>query len=247
VVSECWYWAKIGLSRLVEHCVEYGRSGRQPQAQCLLATGQLVRDPQVSAVLPPPNGAGKTTTINCLTGVLPIDSGDARFAPSCHASHPPCAHPPALVCLLQPSTVPAAALPRAAGDSSRWFIHQGLHILSSASRFCHSKRVYLLCCTGIATWCPMRYLLQHVVLFCNMSSNRVYGESINDHQGMINIRGMMGVCPQFDMLWDKLTADEHMEVPPYKVVVLTSSSTPECGKVPSSASMVAALRRNQGS
>jgi len=65
-----------------------------------------------------PNGAGKTTTINCLTGVLPIDSGDAR----------------------------------------------------------------------------------------------VYTESINDHQGMINIRALMGVCPQFDMLWDKLTADEHMEL-----------------------------------
>jgi hypothetical protein len=42
-------------------------------------------------------------------------------------------------------------------------------------------------------------------------SNRVYTESINDHQGMINIRALMGVCPQFDMLWDKLTADEHME------------------------------------
>ena len=28
-----------------------------------------------------PNGAGKTTTINCLTGVLPIDSGDARHLP----------------------------------------------------------------------------------------------------------------------------------------------------------------------
>ena len=39
----------------------------------------------------------------------------------------------------------------------------------------------------------------------------MYTESINDHQGMINIRALMGVCPQFDMLWDKLTADEHME------------------------------------
>ena len=44
-----------------------------------------------------------------------------------------------------------------------------------------------------------------------LRSNRVYTESINDHQGMINIRALMGVCPQFDMLWDKLTADEHME------------------------------------
>lgn len=39
----------------------------------------------------------------------------------------------------------------------------------------------------------------------------VYGESIRANGGMDRIRTMMGVCPQFDVLWDELTGEEHLQ------------------------------------
>ncbi|KAJ8764040.1 hypothetical protein K2173_004931 [Erythroxylum novogranatense] len=65
-----------------------------------------------------PNGAGKTTTINCLTGNLPVTSGEAL----------------------------------------------------------------------------------------------IYGHSIRSSTGMSNIRKIIGVCPQFDILWDALTGEEHLHL-----------------------------------
>lgn len=65
-----------------------------------------------------PNGAGKTTTINCLTGMLRADSGDAL----------------------------------------------------------------------------------------------IYGQSISTSHGLNQIRSMMGVCPQFDILYNYLTAQEHLNL-----------------------------------
>eukprot|EP00210_Caulerpa_lentillifera_P000918 g888.t1 len=38
----------------------------------------------------------------------------------------------------------------------------------------------------------------------------IYGESITETGGMDAIRAMMGVCPQFDVLWKDLTGDEHL-------------------------------------
>ncbi|KAG2583666.1 hypothetical protein PVAP13_6KG229500 [Panicum virgatum] len=40
----------------------------------------------------------------------------------------------------------------------------------------------------------------------------IYGHSVRSTAGMANIRRMIGVCPQFDILWDALTAKEHMEL-----------------------------------
>ncbi len=40
----------------------------------------------------------------------------------------------------------------------------------------------------------------------------VYGEVLSSIGGMDRIRSMMGVCPQFDILWDELTATEHMRI-----------------------------------
>ncbi|KAL6646412.1 hypothetical protein ACP70R_018020 [Stipagrostis hirtigluma subsp. patula] len=40
----------------------------------------------------------------------------------------------------------------------------------------------------------------------------IYGHSVRTTAGMSNIRRMIGVCPQFDILWDALTAKEHMEL-----------------------------------
>ena len=40
----------------------------------------------------------------------------------------------------------------------------------------------------------------------------VYGESIRDVGGMNTIRSIMGVCPQFDVLYDNLTGREHLRL-----------------------------------
>ncbi|MCD7455438.1 ATP-binding cassette sub- A member 2 [Datura stramonium] len=40
----------------------------------------------------------------------------------------------------------------------------------------------------------------------------VYGQSIRSSAGMSNIRTMIGVCPQFDILWDALSGQEHLHL-----------------------------------
>lgn len=40
----------------------------------------------------------------------------------------------------------------------------------------------------------------------------VYGESIGTPGGMDRIRALMGVCPQFDVLWPELTGREHLHL-----------------------------------
>lgn len=38
----------------------------------------------------------------------------------------------------------------------------------------------------------------------------VHGSSIRDANGLAGARGVMGVCPQFDVLWGHLTGREHL-------------------------------------
>ncbi|EFN57675.1 hypothetical protein CHLNCDRAFT_57211 [Chlorella variabilis] len=40
----------------------------------------------------------------------------------------------------------------------------------------------------------------------------VYGESLSTPGGMDRIRSLMGVCPQFDVLWGELTGQEHLHI-----------------------------------
>ncbi|KAF7838425.1 ABC transporter A family member 2-like [Senna tora] len=40
----------------------------------------------------------------------------------------------------------------------------------------------------------------------------IYGNSIKSSTGMSNIRKLIGVCPQFDILWDALSGQEHLEL-----------------------------------
>ncbi|WCJ35971.1 ABC transporter A family member 2 [Euphorbia peplus] len=40
----------------------------------------------------------------------------------------------------------------------------------------------------------------------------VYGDSIRSSVGMSNIRRIIGVCPQFDILWDALSGEEHIHL-----------------------------------
>lgn len=38
----------------------------------------------------------------------------------------------------------------------------------------------------------------------------MYGSSITHQGGLDRVRGVMGVCTQFDVLWDNLTGREHL-------------------------------------
>lgn len=40
----------------------------------------------------------------------------------------------------------------------------------------------------------------------------IYGNSVRSSSGMSNIRKIIGVCPQFDILWDALSGQEHLEL-----------------------------------
>ncbi|XP_021746248.1 ABC transporter A family member 2-like [Chenopodium quinoa] len=40
----------------------------------------------------------------------------------------------------------------------------------------------------------------------------IHGNSIRSSVGMSNIRRIIGVCPQFDILWDELTGQEHLNL-----------------------------------
>ncbi|KAH0903188.1 hypothetical protein HID58_042691 [Brassica napus] len=40
----------------------------------------------------------------------------------------------------------------------------------------------------------------------------IYGNPVRSSVGMSNIRKMIGVCPQFDILWDALSGEEHLRL-----------------------------------
>ncbi|ESW10199.1 hypothetical protein PHAVU_009G189400 [Phaseolus vulgaris] len=62
----------------------------------------------------------------------------------------------------------------------------------------------------------------------------VYGHSIRNSIGMSNIRKLIGVCPQFDILWDALSGQEHLQLfatikglPPASIKSITQTSLAE--------------------
>jgi hypothetical protein len=40
----------------------------------------------------------------------------------------------------------------------------------------------------------------------------IYGQSISSEGGLDAVRPLMGVCPQFDVLWGELTGAEHLGI-----------------------------------
>ena len=40
----------------------------------------------------------------------------------------------------------------------------------------------------------------------------MYGNSVASADGMSRVRPLMGICPQFDVLWGELTGREHLEL-----------------------------------
>ncbi|KAM5570462.1 ABC transporter A family member 2 [Rosa sericea] len=62
----------------------------------------------------------------------------------------------------------------------------------------------------------------------------IYGNSARSSVGMANIRKMIGVCPQFDILWDALSGQEHLHIfasikglPPASIKLATMKSLEE--------------------
>ncbi|KAE8124064.1 hypothetical protein FH972_018974 [Carpinus fangiana] len=62
----------------------------------------------------------------------------------------------------------------------------------------------------------------------------IYGNSIRSAVGMSNIRRIIGVCPQFDILWDALSGQEHLHLfasikglPPASIKSVAQSSLAE--------------------
>ncbi|KAM6594096.1 hypothetical protein CsatA_001799 [Cannabis sativa] len=47
---------------------------------------------------------------------------------------------------------------------------------------------------------------------CTSGDALIYGNSIQSSSGMSRIRKIVGVCPQFDILWDELSAEEHLHI-----------------------------------
>jgi ABC-type multidrug transport system ATPase subunit len=69
---------------------------------------------------------------------------------------------------------------------------------------------------------------------------RVLGHSLLAADGLEVAQGVMGVCPQFDVLWDELTGQEHMYIygcikglPSFEV---RASTWPTCMEVASACS-----------
>ncbi|TYJ98618.1 ABC transporter A family member 2 [Cucumis melo var. makuwa] len=62
----------------------------------------------------------------------------------------------------------------------------------------------------------------------------IYGNSVRDSVGMANIRKIIGVCPQFDILWEVLSGQEHLHLfatikglPPSSIQSLAEKSLEE--------------------
>ncbi|CAI5527518.1 unnamed protein product [Closterium sp. Naga37s-1] len=143
-----------------------------------------------------PNGAGKSTTIHCLTGIIPTTAGDALVLGSSirdpgrmariRGSMGVCPQLDILWNLPPPLFPPQ---PPSSPPASPQLLSLGPPSATQAA-----WRAY-----G-ASWACAR----------SLTSSLVLGSSIRDPGSMARIRGIMGVCPQFDILWDRLSGAEHL-------------------------------------
>lgn len=72
------------------------------------------------------------------------------------------------------------------------------HLSSCAASLCLLQTTTINCLTG--------------VIPASGGDALVYGEALSSSGGMDRIRSMMGVCPQFDVLWSELTGLEHLTI-----------------------------------
>ncbi len=72
------------------------------------------------------------------------------------------------------------------------------HLSGCAASLCLLQTTTINCLTG--------------VIPASGGDALVYGEALSSSGGMDRIRSMMGVCPQFDVLWSELTGLEHLTI-----------------------------------
>ncbi|CAL5362168.1 unnamed protein product [Camellia sinensis] len=72
------------------------------------------------------------------------------------------------------------------------------------------KTTSIICLTGIAPVTSGDGTTQLTISI--LLTALIYGHSVRSSVGMTNIRKIIGDCPQFDILWDILTGEEHLHL-----------------------------------
>ncbi|CAF2152409.1 unnamed protein product [Brassica napus] len=80
-------------------------------------------------------------------------------------------------------------------------------VLSSWTQWCMEENNYQL-----FDWYKSSYWWGCKFHLIRLKTALIYGNSIRSSVGMSNIRKMIGVCPQFDILWDALSSEEHLHL-----------------------------------
>uniref|UniRef100_A0A0D3A9X6 ABC transporter domain-containing protein n=1 Tax=Brassica oleracea var. oleracea TaxID=109376 RepID=A0A0D3A9X6_BRAOL len=80
-------------------------------------------------------------------------------------------------------------------------------VLSSWTQWCMEENYYQL-----FDWYKSSYWWGCKFNLIRLKTALIYGDSIRSSVGMSNIRKMIGVCPQFDILWDALSSEEHLHL-----------------------------------
>ncbi|KAK2995142.1 hypothetical protein RJ640_010569 [Escallonia rubra] len=65
-------------------------------------------------------------------------------------------------------------------------------------------------CKRTSPYHALKVKRSHNLLRVVVLTALIYGNSIRNSVGMSNIRRLIGVCPQFDILWDALSGQEHL-------------------------------------
>ncbi|CAI5987769.1 unnamed protein product [Closterium sp. NIES-64] len=140
-----------------------------------------------------PNGAGKSTTIHCLTGILPTTAGDGlknlysiRDPGSMAAIRAIMGVCPQFDILWSCDLPLTTNLSHRSSPSS---LHPPLQVSDTGTL----SAIQAAWRPSAPSWACL-----------------IYGHSIRDPGSMAAIRAIMGVCPQFDILWDRLTSQEHL-------------------------------------
>ena len=55
-------------------------------------------------------------------------------------------------------------------------------------------------------------LINMMIGVLNTTKGKIYINSLDIEEDVEEIRKVLGVCPQFDILWDQLTAEEHLQL-----------------------------------
>jgi energy-coupling factor transporter ATP-binding protein EcfA2 len=135
-----------------------------------------------------PNGAGKTTSINCLVGATPCAAAIA----SIHT----CTTAFVAAAAAHITAAAAAAYAAAAACTAA-----AAHITAAAAA-----------AYAAAAACTAAAVMRTGALPPSGGDIRVMGHSLLAAGGLEVAQAVMGVCPQFDVLWDELSGREHMYI-----------------------------------